>query len=64
MNEFSKKSLKSLALFILSGLIIASAIITLSDCNAGGNVSIWNIIAALSSVLAIVLGLHRYLPKK
>lgn len=61
MNEYSRKSLKTLVLLILTGIIILGTVITLSDARP---VSIWNVIDGLASVLAIVLGLHYYVPKK
>ena len=61
MNEYSRKSLKTLVLLLLTGLIIVGTVITLSDARP---VSIWNVIDGLASLATIVLGLHYYVPKK
>lgn len=61
MNEYSRKSLKTLVLLLLTGLIIAGTIITLSEARP---FSVWNLIDGLASLTAIALGLHYYVPKK
>lgn len=64
MNDYSKKSLVSLLIMIVAGLFIVATVITLSDCSNSGEVTIWNIIDAIGSLCAIVLGFHYLMPKK
>lgn len=64
MNDYSKKSLVSLLIMIVAGLIILATVITLSDCSNNGGVTIWNILDAVASLCSIILGFHYLMPRK
>ena len=64
MNDYNKKSLISLALFIIVAIVITSAIICLSSDVMSGGQRLWIIVNSVASICAVVLGLNKYLPKK